>query len=69
MNNIAGSTGRCSSGQDDSYPAAADGSACSTTSIAWPSGKWDVTVALPGVCSRRIGVAAYRPTAGECVAH
>ena len=36
MNNIAGSTGRCSSGKDDSYPAAADDSACSTTSIAWP---------------------------------
>ena len=34
MNNIAGLTGRCSSRQDDSYPAAADDSACSTTSIA-----------------------------------
>jgi hypothetical protein len=40
MNNIAGSTGRCSSGKDDSYPAAADDSACGTTFIASPERQW-----------------------------
>ena len=41
MNNIGGSTGRWLSGKDDSYPAAADDSACSTTSMASPKRQCD----------------------------